>query len=47
MLDCSSSIAKERAVALVISLMLGWVLASSMTDSDGISNGLHYARVNN
>lgn len=42
MLDCSSSIAKERAVALV-----GWVLASSTTDSDGTSDGLHCARVNN
>jgi len=34
-------------VALGISMMLGWVLASSMTDSDGISDGLHCARVNN
>jgi hypothetical protein len=34
-------------VALGIWMMLGWVLASSTTDSDGISDGLHCARVNN
>jgi hypothetical protein len=34
-------------VALGISMMLAWMLASSTTDSDGISDGLHCARVNN